>query len=145
MRFQVPQFIEIEDKIVGPLTLKQFMYLAGGAGMIFVAYKLLPFIIAIVVIAFIAALSLALSFYKVNNRPFIDILESAFNFYIGDRLYIWKKVDKKIVPKEKTGMETPSQVYVPRLSDSKLKELSWSLDINENLGQDRGSKSEVRS
>ncbi len=135
MRFQVPQFIEIEDKVVGPLTIKQFMYLAGGAGMAFVAYKFLPLFISIFVIAAIVGLSLALAFYKVNNKPFIDMLESAFSFYTGGKLYIWRKRDKKIEPKEKDDVSPPKQVYVPRLSDSKLKELSWSLDINENVGQ----------
>ena len=33
MRFEVPQFIEIEDKIFGPFTWKQFVYLAGGVGL----------------------------------------------------------------------------------------------------------------
>ena len=33
MMFSVPQFIDVEDKIIGPLTLKQFIYLAGGAGL----------------------------------------------------------------------------------------------------------------
>ena len=42
MHFQTPQFIEIEDKIFGPLTLKQFIYLAGAAGLSFTAYSLLP-------------------------------------------------------------------------------------------------------
>ncbi|TSC61742.1 MAG: SsrA-binding protein, partial [Parcubacteria group bacterium Athens0416_74] len=32
MQFQVPQFIEVEDKIVGPLTFKQFVFIAGGLG-----------------------------------------------------------------------------------------------------------------
>ena len=40
MRFQVPQFIEVEDKIFGPMTLKQFIYMAGGAGLSFLIYVL---------------------------------------------------------------------------------------------------------
>ena len=136
MRFQVPQFIEIEDKVVGPLTLKQFIYLAGGAGMAFVAYRFLPIYISIFVIALVVALALALAFYKINNKPFIDLLESLFSFYIGDKLYIWRKVEKPVIPKDHTGEPTnPRQVYVPKLSDSKLKELTWSLDINENVGK----------
>lgn len=132
MRFQVPQFIEIEDKVVGPLTIKQFMYLAGGAGMAFVAYRLLPFFVSIFVIPAAIALGLALAFYKVNNKPFVDILEAGISFYTGEKLYIWKKRDKKIEPKTDDAGEQHEQVYVPRLSDSKLKELSWSLDIKDN-------------
>ncbi len=132
MRYQVPQFIEIEDKIIGPFTIKQFVYLAGGGFMCYMAYTYLPFIMAIVLIAIIATLSLALAFYKINNKPFIDMLEAAFMYYTKNNLYIWKKEDKPIVKMDDTE-ETASQVFVPRLSDSKLKELSWTLDINENL------------
>jgi hypothetical protein len=131
MRYQVPQFIDVEDKIIGPLTIKQFVYLVGGVGMAFIVYTFLPIYIAIILIAAIIPLSLALAFYKVNNKPFIDFLESAFIYYTKPDLYIWKKEPKKI--ERKTEEEKVNQIYVPRLSDSKLKELSWTLDINENL------------
>ncbi len=132
MRYQVPQFIEVEDKIIGPLTVRQFIYLVGGAGMSFIFYRFLPIYISVLVIAIIAPLSLALAFYKINNKPFIDFLESAFVFYTKENLYIWKKQEKKITSAEEAA-SSARQVFVPKLSDSKLKELSWSLDINENL------------
>ena len=132
MRYQVPQFIEIEDKIIGPLTIKQFVYLVGGAGMAFIIYTYVYIYIALLFIAVVIPLSLALAFYKPNNKPFIDFLESAFLFYTKQNLYIWKKEEKKIIEKSPEAREN-AQVYVPRLSDSKLKELSWTLDINENL------------
>lgn len=132
MRYQVPQFIEVEDKIIGPFTIKQFVYLVGGAGMCFVAFNYLYIYIAIPVIAAIAGLSLALAFYKVNGKSFIFMLEAAFLYYTKDKIYIWKKEPKKIVAREEENSSN-KQVFVPRLSESKLKELSWSLDINENL------------
>ncbi|MFA5888727.1 MAG: PrgI family protein [Candidatus Paceibacterota bacterium] len=136
MRYQVPQFIEIEDKIIGPLTIKQFTYIVGGAGMVFIFYTFLPIYIAILLIAVVVPLSLALAFYKINNKPFIDFLESAFIYYTKQNLYIWKKEPKS--PPRRSADEAEklselSEIYVPRLSDSKLKELSWTLDINENL------------
>jgi hypothetical protein len=132
MRYQVPQFIEVEDKVIGPFTVKQFVYLVGGAGMSFIVYTFIPFYLALILIAGIIPLSLALAFYKINNKPFIDFLESAFTFYTKKNLYIWKKEEKKVEAKQAESTES-AQVYVPRLSDSRLKELSWSLDINENL------------
>ena len=96
MKFQVPQFIEVESKIFGPFTFKQFIYLAGGAGMSFLVFSILPFFLAVIVVAPIAALTLALAFYKVNNRPFIKIMESFFKYTIADKLYIWKKEEKKV-------------------------------------------------
>lgn len=132
MRYQVPQFIEVEDKVIGPLTIKQFVYLAGGGGMAFIIYTYLPIYISLILVAAVLPLSLALAFYKVNNKPFIDFLESAFLFYTKGNLYIWKKEERKPEAKAAEVQETP-QVYVPRLSESKLKDLSWNLDINENL------------
>ena len=141
MRYQVPQFIEIEDKIIGPLTIKQFVSLAGGVGMAFIAFRFLPLLLALPVIAAVIALALALAFYKVNNRNFIELLESMFNYYTGSKLYIWKKEPNKVEPK-KSRETLPNQVFVPKLSESKLKDLSWSLDINQNANPLTSQKGE---
>lgn len=134
MQFQVPQFIEVEDKIFGPFTLKQMIYVAGSAGAAFVLWTLLPHFIAILIASPIIALGLALAFLKVNKRPFINVVESAFSYIINSRLYIWKKVPKKIKKEEKgTEKEKERVQFVPKLSESKLKDLSWSLDIQESI------------
>lgn len=132
MRFQVPQFIEVEDKIFGPLTIKQFIYLAGGVGIGFALYSTLPLFFAILIGVPILALSGALAFYKVNDRPFIQVLESAVYFALSNKLYIWEKRAKKAAEKEVSSAAPTS--YVPKISDSKLKDLAWSLDIKENIG-----------
>lgn len=131
MRFQVPQFIEVEDKIFGPLTFKQFIYLAGGAGACVVAFSLLPTFLAILVAAPFALLALALAFYKVNEKPFINVVEAFFNYFLTNKLYIWKKEEKSPVART-IEAKAPEQIYVPKLTESKLKELTWSLDIKEN-------------
>jgi hypothetical protein len=134
MRFQVPQFTDIEDKIIGPLTLKQFIYLAGSAGVCVVLYTFLPLFIAIILMAPIAGLGLALAFLKIHNRPFIKIMEASFKYIIGDRLYIWRH-RPKILEKKSTEEEKiePTGALLPRLNKSKLKDLTWSLDVKENL------------
>jgi hypothetical protein len=77
----------------------------------------------------VIAFSLALALYKVNNRPFVFVVEAAFKYFFTDKLYIWKKTEKK--PQHKEEVESQSPLYVPKLSDSKLKDLTWSLDIND--------------
>ena len=133
MRFQVPQFIEIESKIFGPLTFKQFIYLAGGAGISFMIYTALPFFIAIMLIVPVVAFVIALSFYKVNNRPFIKVTESALRYFMAPKIYIWKKEKiqqpetiEKMIPIARGGINPQ---YAPKMNKSKLKELAWSLDI----------------
>lgn len=80
----------------------------------------------------IEALSLSLAFYKINNKPFIDFLESAFLYYTKDNLYIWKKEDKEIPVSSLNTPKNMKQVYVPKLSESKLKDLSWTLGVSGN-------------
>lgn len=135
MQFQVPQFIEIEDKIFGPLTIKQFIYLAGGVGASIVLWLYIPYkIISVILILPVVALALALAFYKTNGKSFLDILEAAFYYYIGSKLYIWRKEPKKIDTKIANQVEQArSMVNVPKMSESKLKDLTWSLDIKESL------------
>ena len=132
MRFQVPQFIEVEDKIFGPLTFKQFIYVAGGVAVGVVFFLLLPTFLAIFIALPAVLFGLALAFYKVNDKPFINMVEAFLKFHTTNKLYIWKKEEKtpesRMVNKE-LGME---QVFVPKLSNSKLKELTWSLDITQN-------------
>lgn len=127
MRFQIPQFIDVEDKIFGPFTLKQFIYLAGGAGVAIMAVVLLGVFWGLVVSAPIIILSLALAFYKVNNRPFINVLESAFKYTAKDKLYIWKKEEREDRAESKEGEH--HTMFVPNVSGNKLKDMNWELDV----------------
>jgi len=134
MRFQVPQFIEVEDKIFGPLTFKQFIYVAGGVGICIIIFILLPRFLAIVISLPIILFAAALAFYKFNDKPFINMVEAFVKYTFTNKLYIWKKEDKKpeAGSANQESRKPIEQVYVPKLSESKLKELTWSLDIKEN-------------
>lgn len=133
MEYQVPQFIEVEDKIVGPLTLKQFIYLAGGAGLCALVLFYLPLWLAIILCIPLGGFPIALAFYKVNGKPFIQIVESAFGYYTSSKLFLWKKEDAKVqAPAATTEPALPRSPAAPRLSSSKLHELAWSLDIKKS-------------
>lgn len=132
MQYQVPQFIEIEDKIFGPLTFKQFAYVAGGGAMCFLAYRFLPLYISFFIIIPVGGFSLALSFYKVNNRPFIFMVESAIRFFFSKKLYLWQKTKKETVQQITAPVD---KTLIPKLSESKLRELTWSLDINDTISK----------
>lgn len=135
MQFQVPQFIEVEDKIFGPLTFKQFIYILGGLGASYIAWRLLPLFLAGPIILAVAGSAASLAFLEYNGRPFIISVENAFYFLIHPKLYLWnneRRARKPIVQKA-NDLAKSDQVYIPKLSDSKLHELSWSLDINERV------------
>ncbi len=128
MRFQIPQFIDVEDKIFGPFTLKQFIYIVGGASIAVAGVVTLGVFLGLLVASPIVVLSVALAFYKPNNRPFVFMLESAFKYFTKDKLYIWNKKE----PEESKEGETDkkySTLVVPNLSESKLKDMNWELDV----------------
>lgn len=135
MQFQVPQFIEVEDKIVGPLTFKQFVFIAGGLGMAYVFSRILPLFAAAPLIVGILGFAAALAFMQINGRPFLLALENGFYYFLHPKLYLWnnERSKKPVIKKAQEPSRGSASVYVPKLSDSKLHELSWSLDINERI------------
>jgi hypothetical protein len=88
------------------------------------------------------ALGGALAFYKVNNKPFINVLEAFFKYTLGGKLYIWRKEEKAPKELEKKAPATPS--YIPKLADSKLKDMAWSLDVKENANPTTAPENKVK-
>ncbi len=142
MRYQVPQFIEVDDKIFGSISLKQFIYLAGGAGLCFVIFRYSPsIIIAFIPIVIIATFSIALAWFKLYKRfPFISVVEWAFKYYSSAKLFIWKKVPNEKADNPIQEAKEYAGVMVPKISDSKLKDLTWSLDIKESMYNNQNQK-----
>ena len=130
MQFKVPQFLDIEDKIFGPFTFSQFVYLAGGAGLCFVLFKLLGFWLGAIPILAVAGIALALTFYLPNNKPLVNMIEAGLKYAVQDKLYIWKrkKFKKKVAQAKEEKNEAINQSSA-RLTRSKLQDLSWSLDV----------------
>lgn len=128
MRFEVPQFIEIEDKIFGPLTWRQFVYVAGGGGFAAVLFFFTPLIIFVLIGIPVIALSFLLSFYPVNNRPFSIFLESAVKYFRGSKLYLWQKSGSGVY-KGAQKEETNSTNYLPPQNTDNISSLSRRLEM----------------
>lgn len=136
MEYQVPQFIEVEDKIIGPLTLKQFIYVAGAAGLCVIFFAYLSLMFAILLSLPVVALAVALAFYKLNGKPFIEVLEAGFNYYTGAKLFLWKRREPKAGEERAAAAEVAAAAEAaliprgtPKLTRGKLSELAWSLDV----------------
>jgi hypothetical protein len=145
MRFEVPQFIEMENKIFGPLSFKEFSYLAGGAGLSYIIYRFLPIWIAIVFIVPVISFALALAFYRPNDKPFLDMVQSAIIYFFGIKLYIWKK-DKPLVVKGKEREredDSDESFAVPHVGNSKLTDMSFNLSTQGKKDEDKGIKLKI--
>lgn len=135
-QFQVPQFIEVEDKIFGPLTTKQFFYLLGGGGISFLIWFFIDNrILSIILASPFVGLAAALAFMKVNGRPFIDVLANSFTYMRKPRLYLWQKSKEMKIPSgaDITSTAIRSGLIIPKVTQSKLDDLAWSLDIMRNV------------
>lgn len=135
MRYQVPQYLEVEDRIFGPLTLKQFLFAAGGAGGAYALWSLLPTPLNIIGAILVGVAAGALGFGQMNGRPFLVMVESMVSYGFSRKLYLWRKRPKASAAKESDAGAAPTGIAVPRLSDSKLKDLAWGLDLQETLGR----------
>ena len=139
MQFRVPQFIDIEDKIFGPLTLKQFLYCVGAGGTGFVIIKLVPiFLLGVVLAVPVSGFFLALAFLKINNRPFIDFSESVFNYMLKAKVYIWRQPVPKIEDKELAPLvlETTKETVIEKASEDKLHDIAFNLDVKNTNSQE---------
>ncbi len=133
MQFQVPQFIEVEDKIFGPFTFKQFVYMIGGAGLAFVIVRFVPFPFNYPFAFLAGGAGAAFAFVEIHKRPLIFFVEAAFWYLVHKKLYIWKKRDKKINKNIKLPSQGESPLEIPKFSKDKLENLAWGLDINEEV------------
>jgi len=142
LQSQVPQFIEVEDKVVGPLTIKQTLYLAVGGLIIFALWFLIDnlalFILASLPIALISA---GLAFLKINGRPFVHFLFNIFGYTKTPKVMLWQRKAnaRKKVLKSKTKPENNSQpiqinnqqsLIIEQKRKSKIKDLAKAIDIS---------------
>lgn len=95
MRFQLPQFIETETKLVGPLTLRQFLWVAGGAAILFLLFMTLQLGFLFFVIGIpVAMLFLALAFLKIEGMPLINYIAYLLSYLLNPKRYIFRKTEE---------------------------------------------------
>jgi hypothetical protein len=90
-QFVVPQFIDVEDKIFGPITTRQFLILMSAGGIIFLAFKFADLVLFAIITFVIGGLALLFSFFKPNGQFFHYFLLNIIQTSRKPKLRIWKK------------------------------------------------------
>jgi hypothetical protein len=143
MQFRVPQFIDMEDKVVGPFTLKQFGYVLGAGGLSFVIWTFIPVkIIAIILIIIVVALFLSLAFLKINGVPFANVLESAFSYYSKSKVYTWKQPKEDTSPTahiDKVVVDAAKDVTIAKVNKDRLHDVALGLDVFDRQIEESGN------
>jgi|SRR5690606_25627189 len=96
MAAKIPQDVTREDRLIGPLTLKQFLYLLFGGAIIFTAYQYyinfyLYFIEFASISLIVASLTVALAFAQINGRPFGIFLINLWGYLFSPKMLVWEK------------------------------------------------------
>jgi len=101
MRFTIPQFIEHEAKVVGPLTFRQFIFVGIAGAIGFVLYFTLPFSLFLLASIFLGGGAVALAFLKIGGRDLPTVLGNSLKFLIAPKMYIWRKKETPVAVFEK--------------------------------------------
>jgi len=137
MQFQVPQFIETEDKIIGPLTIKQFLFIAGAAGICFMLFYVVQFWLWTIMALIIISIGLAFAFVRINGQPLEKIFFSAIRFLIQPKLYLWQReaiVEEVTLPETKEIKEQREENVVAKRNS--LKDFFSEMPDVKNLWRD---------
>lgn len=101
MNYVVPQFIEVESKIIGPISVRQFIELLVTAGLCFVWYSLFTPFIAIPLLFITGAIGGGLTFAKVNSQPMHYVLLNLIQTFRRPPVRIWMRTEYKEKKMEK--------------------------------------------
>lgn len=138
-QFVVPQFIDVENKIIGPISTRQFIIMLAAGGLIFISYKLFtfaPFIVAAILILAVGAL---FAFVKINGQQFHYFLLNLIQTLKRPRLRVWHK-EVEAVSKEVKGAEMRILPEQKLVSSSHLAEVSLIANTGGVYREDSQSK-----
>ncbi|MEK7452787.1 MAG: PrgI family protein [Patescibacteria group bacterium] len=99
-QFQVPQFIDIEDKILGFVTMRQFFTMLIPLTVAIVLYFILDFFLMIIISVPTTIISAIFAFYRPNGMKFSKFIRSFLSYTFKPRLYVWKREEKSMSSQE---------------------------------------------
>jgi len=144
MQFKIPQNVQIEDKIVGPLTFKQLITVGIGGGFAYLIYLNLAdkyfAEVWLPPVAIITLITLAFTFVKPLGVTFSHYILLLIEFWMKPRKKMWVKGGGDVYVSVFTNMSTkPTKVEKKaakkhKRDRSKLKDLNELSSILDNHG-----------
>lgn len=126
-QFTVPQFIDVESKIIGPITTRQFLIFLGAAVIIGISYKIFDFALFLTITVVVVIIAGVFSFVKINGRPFHFFLLNFIQTFKRPKLRVWnhqlgyvEKPDDIPVVKEEEQIPVKESYRSSRLADLSL-------------------------
>jgi hypothetical protein len=120
-QYKVPQNVEAEDKIIGPLTFKQFIYACIGVGWGLICFAIFRMVPAVMIILGFppVLLFLLLAFYQRDGQNFEQLLIAMVGFFASERKRVWVKeavietfhVEPPAAPKDEISQLNPEEAH----------------------------------
>lgn len=155
MQFKVPQNIDLEDKIIGPLTLIQFVYLMIGGAVFYIMFKAGNTTLLVFVGIPAALLAVFLAFVKINDQPFSRFVVSLLSYMARPKQRVWhKQLELEGTPEIKVAPKAIKKTAKPvarAVEKSDLEKLSQIMDtkgwsgISTNASQKNTDSSQIKN
>lgn len=130
-QYPVPQFTDIEDRIIGRFTIKQFGIIFAAGGIVFAIFsgtKNIPITIVAGILIGLPAVFIAL--FPFNGRPVYNLVPVFFKFLLGPKFFMFHKQSASQI-RDLKPVETKPDIAEPvsrEKATSRLKELNYLLE-----------------
>ncbi len=140
-QFTVPQFIDVEDKILGPITTRQFVIILSGSLILFIIFKFFSLLYLLTVGGFVFINMILFAFFKVAGRPFHFFVLNFIQTLMKPSLRVWQNLSRSVVQHEvmEHKIET-KRVKKRQYNSSRLAELSLIVDTQGKFRHDDDQK-----
>ena len=131
-KFVVPQFIDAEDKILGPVTVRQFLICLGATLGLFIGYRLLALAYFIPFAIVVGGLAGAFAFLRVNGQPFHIFFVNFLQTSVRAKVRVWNKDlndrELRALSEKKEDIQAPPKVVKQRPASTRLRDLALTVN-----------------
>lgn len=129
----VPQFLDVEDTVIGKITIRQFVEMLVGGLLVFIFYRAFRFPVFVVLATITIGITGVIAFVRINGQPFHYFMLNFVATLSNPNLKVWRrKVTtgdiKKSLASEEPIKITSTTAPVRTVSASRLSELALIVD-----------------
>ncbi|MBU1118629.1 PrgI family protein [Patescibacteria group bacterium] len=133
MQYAIPQFVDIEDRVIGPLTIRQFLFILGGGLITTAGYTVFDLSLFIFSGIILMGIACTFAFVKINGQKFEKFLVNFILFSTNPKVRLWAKdtsAKLQTLSNAERRTVTLKTEYKEEVTRSKLHELSVLLDTS---------------
>lgn len=126
----VPQFLDVEDKIFGPITVRQFLELMVAGIIEVIMYRLLDFPAFVIFGLILLGITIVVAFARINGQPFHLFMLNFFQTLKNPKLKVWRKMYLAVKLETEKDLTAPGLSALSRkpLTASKISEIALVID-----------------